>query len=90
MSGLSDVVAVFGFIDQAVVADPGLGPKVSPLLPGYDQGAAGWYQGVSEWIPSALRQVERSDEAAATPEPEAPVAPSAAPTTRGPTWPPRR
>jgi hypothetical protein len=72
MSGLSDVVAVFGFIDQAVVADPGLGPKVSPLLPGYDQGAAGWYQGVSEWIPSALRQVERSDEAAATPEPEAP------------------
>jgi hypothetical protein len=63
MSGLADVMAVFGFIDQAVVADPGLGPKVSAVLPGYDSGAAGWYQGVSEWIPSALRLVEKSGRA---------------------------
>ena len=61
MSGLSDVMAVFGFIDHAVVADPELTPKVAALLPGYDHGAAGWYHGMSEWIPAALRLSEGSD-----------------------------
>ena len=65
MSGLSDLMAVFGFIDHAVVADPQLTPKVAALLPAYDQGAAGWYRGVSNWIPTALRLVEGSGEPAA-------------------------
>ena len=75
MSGLSDVMAVFGFIDQAVVSDPGLRPKVSALLPGYDKGAAGWYQRVSEWIPAAVGQVESSGEVEASDGSEDPRGP---------------
>jgi len=70
MSGLSDVMAVFGFIDHAVVADPGLTPKVSALLPAYNEGAAGWYQGVSDWIPAALRLADRSKKPKATDGPD--------------------
>ena len=60
MSELSDLVTIFGTIDEAVVADRGLAAKVAPLLPAYGQGAAGWYQGVSRWIPAARRLLERS------------------------------
>jgi hypothetical protein len=53
-------MTVFGFIDRAVVDDPTLAPKVAELLPAYDQGAAGWYDGVSEWIPEALQAIKAS------------------------------
>ena len=60
MSELSDLMTVFGTIDEAVVADPDLTEKVAPLLPAYDHGAAGWYHGMSRWITAALPPAGRS------------------------------
>ena len=49
---------MFGFVDHAVVSDRALIPKVAGLLPGYGRGAAGWYEGVSDWMPDARRRLE--------------------------------
>lgn len=52
MTEFTDLTALFGAIDAAVEADPGLAAKVAPLLPAYAQGAAGWYGGLALQIPA--------------------------------------
>jgi hypothetical protein len=50
MSELDDVVAVFGRIDDAVVGNPDLLPKVAAMLPPYRHaGVSGWHQAVQDW-----------------------------------------
>jgi hypothetical protein len=49
MSELDDLVAVFGRVDDAVVADPSLEPRVAAMLPPYRQGAGGWYRALRDW-----------------------------------------
>ncbi len=49
MSELDDLVAIFGRIDDAVVHDPDLEPKVAAMLPPYRQGARGWYRALQDW-----------------------------------------
>ena len=50
MSELEDLVAVFGRIDDAVVQDPDLLPKVAEMLPQYRHpGVSGWYQALQDW-----------------------------------------
>ena len=43
MPELTDLLAVFGAVDQVVARNPQLGPEVAELLPPYGRGAAGWY-----------------------------------------------
>ena len=43
MPELTDLLAVFGAVDQLVARNPQLGPEVAELLPPYGRGAAGWY-----------------------------------------------
>ena len=59
MTEFTDLTALYGAIDEAVVADPGLATKVAPLLPAYAEGAAGWY-GFALQIPAFRASVERS------------------------------
>ena len=50
MSEFDDLVAVFGRIDDAVVQDPDLLPKVAAMLPPYRHaGVSGWYQALQDW-----------------------------------------
>ena len=49
MSELGDLVAVYGRIDEAVVQDRALLPKVAAMVPPYHQGVAGWYQVLADW-----------------------------------------
>lgn len=43
MADLTDLLAVYGAIDELVLADPDLVTTVGPLLAPYEQGAAGWF-----------------------------------------------
>jgi len=50
MSQLDDLVTVYGRIDDAVVENPDLLPKVAAMLPPYRQeGVAGWYRSLQDW-----------------------------------------
>ena len=49
MGELDDLLAVYGRIDDAVVEDPDLQPKVAAMLPPYRQGARGWYRAYQDW-----------------------------------------
>jgi hypothetical protein len=60
MTEFTDLTTLYGAIDEAVVDDPGLTPKVAPLLPAYAGGAAGWYRGLALQIPAIKASVERS------------------------------
>ncbi|HLN15772.1 MAG TPA: hypothetical protein VK277_03360 [Acidimicrobiales bacterium] len=50
MSELADLITLFGAIDQAVGSQPSIQPTVAALLPAYDKGAAGWYNGIEAWL----------------------------------------
>ncbi|HXW33921.1 MAG TPA: hypothetical protein VEJ87_05030 [Acidimicrobiales bacterium] len=47
MTELSDLMVVFGAVDQFVTADESLIPTVAALIPAYNEGAAGWFEGIS-------------------------------------------
>jgi hypothetical protein len=49
MGELDDLLSVYGRIDDAVVEDPDLQPKVAAMLPPYRQGARGWYRAYQDW-----------------------------------------
>jgi hypothetical protein len=71
MSELGNIIEVFGAIDEEVVAEPELTPKVAAFLPAYAQGAAGWYQATNAWYAAlvAARQAVAPPPAAAGPPP---------------------
>jgi hypothetical protein len=57
MSELTDIIEAFGAVDDAVVANPALTPKVARVLPAYAHGAAGWYRASLNWM-GALRAAQ--------------------------------
>jgi hypothetical protein len=65
MGELEDLVAVYGRIDDAVVEDPALLPRVAALLPPYRKNnCAGWYKALQDWqdaLPEGPPVVEHRD-----------------------------
>ncbi len=53
MSELADLMTVFGAVDEAVVGDPTLAPSVAALVPEYETGAVGWFDGIRTWAAQA-------------------------------------
>jgi hypothetical protein len=50
MSQLDHLVTVYGLIDDAVVENPDLLPRVAAMLPPYRvEGCAGWYRSLQDW-----------------------------------------
>ncbi len=60
MSELADLMTVFGAVDEAVVNDPTRLPVVAALVPEYEQGALGWFDGIKTWAAQAA-QAQRRD-----------------------------
>jgi hypothetical protein len=56
MSELSDLVAIFGAIDDHVVEHPELVPDVAKLLCPYRDDAAGWFQPFKAWLDGLAEQ----------------------------------
>lgn len=50
MTELTDIIQVFGAIDEQVVSEPDLTTVVADMLPAYAHGAAGWFKRSQEWI----------------------------------------
>ncbi len=59
MSELADLMTVFGAVDEAVVNDRTRLPAVAALVPEYDQGALGWFDGIKTWTAQAAEAQRR-------------------------------
>jgi hypothetical protein len=69
MTELQNIIQIFGAVDDVVVAEPDLLPKVAALLPAYDGGAAGWYEAMNNWYGS-LEKARRRASAPAPTDPQ--------------------
>ena len=49
MSELTDLMAVYGAVDEAVVRDPDRRARVAELVPIYAEGGGGWYDDFRKW-----------------------------------------
>ncbi|MBV8463692.1 MAG: hypothetical protein JO368_10385 [Acidimicrobiales bacterium] len=68
MSELTEIIRVFGAIDDEVVADPTLTPKVAAFLPAYAHGAAGWYRASLTWLEQLRAEQKQAGRAPGTGE----------------------